>query len=223
MGLLIMFERIKTIRGRKYRYLVENVRDGQKVKQKVVKYLGPVDPIYDKNRGKSVKLRRTNASIYVRSLEKDEIKVLEKATKSSDAFKCGRAKILMLSFQGYFARQVAEKVGCEARKVRNAIKAFNKKGLKALERGKARGVKPKFTSDQRAEMLMVVCTEPNRLNLHFSTWSLPKLKRYFIEKKIVDSISIESIRQLLRSEGIKIKKSKRRQYSNDPDFAKKNF
>jgi len=40
-----MFERIMTIKSKQYRYLVENVRDGLKVKQKVVKYLGPVDPI----------------------------------------------------------------------------------------------------------------------------------------------------------------------------------
>lgn len=221
--MLGMFERIKTIKGRKYKYLVENVRDGQKVKQKVVKYLGPVDPIYDKKMVASVKHRRTNASIYVRSLTKDERKNLEKAKKSSGAFKRDRAKILLLSSQGYFARQIAEKIGCDARKARNAIIAFNKKGLHALKKGKAPGAKPTFTQEQRAEMLGIISTDPSVLGLHFTTWSLHKLQRYFIEEKIVDSICIESIRQLLKSEGMKIKKSKRFQYSNDPDFAKKNY
>jgi hypothetical protein len=37
------FERTKVIKGRKYRYLVENYRDPQtgKVRQRVLQYLGP--------------------------------------------------------------------------------------------------------------------------------------------------------------------------------------
>ena len=203
---------------------------GKTVKQRVVKYIGPVDPVYNKSGGTTVnksggttvKSRKTNASVYVRSLKQDEIQVLKKATKSNIAFTRDRAKILLLSSDGFFAGQIADKMGCEARKVRNAIKAFNMKGMNALQRGKAKGAKPKFTKEQRAKMLMIASTEPQKFNLHFTSWSLPKLKRYFIENEIVDSISIESIRQLLKSEGVKLKKSKRRQYSNDPDFAKKN-
>ena len=134
-----MFERVKTIKGRGYRYLVKNVRDGKKVKQKVVDYLGPVDPIYQKNKKRSGGTRKTNASIYIRSLKKDEIKILKKATKSNIAFTRDRAKILLFSSKGFFSGQIADKIGCEPRKVRNAVKAFNTKGLKALERGKAKG------------------------------------------------------------------------------------
>ena len=208
---------IKTINGRKYKYLRKSIREGDKVRHVTIKCLGPVDPIY-----KTGISRKTNASIYIRSLSSMEIKVLKKATKSNIAFTQDRAKILLLSSKGFFAGQIADKIGCEPRKVRKAIKAFNMKGLNALQRGKSRGAKPKFTKEQRAKMLMIASTEPSKLDLHFTAWSLPKIKRYFIENEIVDSISIESIRQLLKSEGIKLKKSKRRQYSNDPDFAKKN-
>ncbi len=208
---------IKTINGRKYKYLRKSIREGDKVRHVTIKCLGPVDPIY-----KTGISRKTNASIYIRSLGSMEIKVLKKATKSNIAFTQDRAKILLLSSKGFFAGQIADKIGCEPRKVRKAIKAFNMKGLNALQRGKSRGAKPKFTKEQRAKMLMIASTEPSKLDLHFTAWSLPKIKRYFIENEIVDSISIESIRQLLKSEGIKLKKSKRRQYSNDPDFAKKN-
>lgn len=214
---IMTYIEIKTIKGRKYKYLRKSVREGNKVRHITIKCLGPVDPIYKTGRS-----RKTNASIYIRSLGHMELKILKKATKSNVAFTRDRAKILLLSSKGFFAGQIADKMGCEARKVRKAIKAFNKKGLNALQRGKAKGAKPKFTKEQRAKMLMIVSTEPSKLDLHFTAWSLPKLKRYFIENEIVDSISIESVRQLLKSEGIKLKKSKRRQYSNDPDFAKKN-
>ena len=212
-----MFERIKIINGKKYRYLVKNVRVGNTVKQKVIRYLGPVDPVYNKE-----KSRKSNAWLFVREVSELEMKGLQKAIASSSAFTRDRARIILLSSEGEKCSRIAEQVSCEERKVRNAIRAFNLKGLNALKRGKAKGAEPKFTQEQRAEMLGIASTEPKLLSLHFTTWSLPKLKRYFIEKQIVDSISIESIRQLLKSQGIKLKKSKRRQYSNDPDFAKKN-
>jgi len=209
---------IKTIHGKKYKYLRKSIRERDKVHHITLKCLGPVDPIY-----KTGKARKTNASIYVRFLKQDEIKALKKATQSNDGFKRDRARILLLSSKEYFARQIAEKIGCESRKVRNAIKAFNTKGLKAIQRDKAKGAEPKFTKEQKAKMLMVASTEPQKLGMHFTTWSLPKLKKYFIEKEIIDSISIETIRCLLKAEGIKLKKSRRRQYSNDPEFDKKNY
>jgi transposase len=148
---------------------------------------------------------------------------LKKAIRSSNSFTRDRAKILLLSSKGYYARQIAEKIDCKARKVRNAIHSFNKKGLKALQKGKAKGAKSKFTKEQRAKMLMIASTEPQKLGMHFTTWSLPKLRKYFIEKEIVSSISIETIRCLIKVEGVKLKKSRRRQYSNDPEFDKKNY
>lgn len=208
---------IKIVNGRQYKYLRKSVREGAKVRHINLKCLGPVEPIY-----RTGKARKTNASIYVRELERDEIDALERATKSPIAFTRDRAKILLLSSQRYHARQIADKVGCEVRKVRKAIKAFNELGLKALDRRKAKGAKPKFTKERRAKMLEVVSTDPLKPGLHFTTWSLPKLKKYFIDKKIVDYISIESIRRIMRMSGMKIRKSKKFQYSNDPEFAKKN-
>lgn len=39
-----MFIRVKAIKGKNYYYLVENTRNGEKVKQKVIKYLGTTKP-----------------------------------------------------------------------------------------------------------------------------------------------------------------------------------
>lgn len=215
-----MFERIKIIHGKAYRYLVRTERSGDIVKQKVVKYVGPVDPIYQKDLKKK---RKSNAWLFARQVTEVEQDPLKKAQISSSAFTRDRARIILQSLKGMPCDKIAEKLGCEARKVRTAIKAFNRNGLKALERGKARGATPKFTKEQRAQMLMIASTEPKQLRLHFTTWSLSKLRDYLIEKKIVDSISIERLRQLLKAERIRLLKSRRRQYSNDPLFAKKNY
>tara|TARA_Y100000310_G_scaffold345549_1_gene466391 strand:- start:11904 stop:12077 length:174 start_codon:yes stop_codon:yes gene_type:complete len=52
------FIRTKTIKGRKYFYLVENKRIGKKVVQKVLRYLGSAEGLADlalKSRGKKIK------------------------------------------------------------------------------------------------------------------------------------------------------------------------
>jgi hypothetical protein len=41
---LLAFVRKKTIKGRNYYYLVKSVREGSKVRQKVIKYLGSRKP-----------------------------------------------------------------------------------------------------------------------------------------------------------------------------------
>jgi hypothetical protein len=43
-----------------------------------------------------------------------------------------------------------------------------------------------------------------------------------MEQEVVDSISIETLRQMIIKRGAKLKKSKRWQYSPDKEFAKKN-
>jgi transposase len=214
------FIEIKTIKGKQYKYLRKSVRKGDKVIHVNVEYLGPVEPVY--KTGKSEKPRKSNASIFVRELTQEEIKTLKKLTKSSDSFKRDRAKILLLSSEKEPTKQISEKMNCDVRKVRNAINSFNEKGMFVLERGKAKGALIKFTDEEKAKMLKAASTEPIKLGLHFTTWSLPKLRDYYLNESIVKSISVESVRRLMKSEGMRIKKSKRFQYSNDKEFDKKN-
>lgn len=215
------FIEIKTIKGKQYKYLRKSVRKGDKVVHVNVEYLGPVEPVY--KTGKSEKSRKSNASIFVRELTQEEHETLKKLTKSSDSFKRDRAKILLLSSEKEPSKQISEKTNCDVRKVRNTIISFNEKGMAALERGKAKGASIKFTDEQKAKMLKAVSIEPIKLGLHFTTWSLSKLRDYYLNESIVESISIESVRRLLISEGMRIKKSKRFQYSNDKEFDKKNL
>ena len=214
------FIEIKTIKGKQYKYRRKSVRKGDKVIHVNVEYLGPVEPVY--KTGKSEKSRKSNASIFVRDLTQEECEILKKLTKSSDSFKRDRAKILLLSSEKEPSKQISEKTSCDVRKVRNAIINFNEKGIDALERGKAKGASIKFTDEQKAKMLKAASTEPIKLGLHFTTWSLSKLRDYYLNESIVKSISIESVRRLMKSEGMRIKKSKRFQYSNDKEFDKKN-
>ena len=213
------YTRIKTINGKSYKYLVAGKRVDGNVQQKVVKYLGPVNPIY--NIGK--KREKSNASIYTRSLTEQEKLKLGKSSKSSNLFARDRAKIILLSSQRLFAKQIADKLDCEERKVRKAIKEFNAKGISALQRGKAKGAVPKFDSLKKRIMLMHFSKTPMSFGYHFMTWTLPRFTKHLIDYKIVESISIEKVRQILDEAGARLKRSKRWQYSPDKDLHKKNL
>jgi len=212
------YERTKTVYGRQYRYIVEGKRVKGKVKQRVIKYLGPLNPIY-----KCKKKHRDNSRIFVRELTDDEKRILKKSKYSHSSFTRDRTRILLFSSRGLPPLSIANKLGCDVRKVRKAVKEFNARGLECLERGKAKGADPKFTKEQRAKILQVSSTDPIKLGQHFTTWSLRKLKDYLEGVGVVESISIASIRSILKSEGMNWKKSKRWQYSNDPEFYKKTF
>lgn len=213
------YTRIKTINGKSYKYLVAGKRVGGNVQQKVVKYLGPVNPIYKIGS----KRDKTNASVYVRDLNQQEKTELDKATKSSNTFTRDRAKIILFSSQKHFAKQIAEKLSCEERKVRKAIKDFNSKGSLALQRGKAKGAIPKFIDTTKKVILMHFSQPPSKFGYHFTTWTLPRFTKHLINYNVVDSISIEKVRQILDEAGARLKRSKRWQYSPDPDFHKKNL
>lgn len=213
------YERIKIIKGRKYRYLVRGERINGKVKQKVVKYLGAVEPVKERRKHRAGR----KPSIFARAPTQEEKLVLEKKSRSALAFERDRALILLHSFERKDVKQICERVLREQRMVRRVIKQFNKAGLKVFERKKTKGRKPKFTKEQRAKVLQAVLTEPKKLGLPFVTWSLSKLKAYLVESGIVDSISIEHVRNILHSQNVKLRKSRCWHYSNDPEFSKKTF
>lgn len=209
------FTRIKLIKNREYLYIVKSIRENKKVKQKVIKYIGAVKPVY------KAKKRKSNSWLFVRKLTKNEEDILKKSLKSSSSFTRDRALIILLSSKGNDCNKIKEKVSCEIRKVRSAIKSFNEKGIDALIRGKARGLKPKFTKEEKTNILEIATTEPKSIGMHFTTWSLRKLRRYLLEKKIVKNICIGSIWNIFKEENFNWKKSKRFQYSNDREFSKK--
>ena len=65
--------------------------------------------------------------------------------------------------------------------------------------------------------------QPRDFGLHFTTWTLPRFRNHLVNYKVVESISIERLRQILDEAGARLKRSKRWQYSPDKDFDKKNF
>src|SRR5918912_3022082 len=94
--------------------------------------------------------------IFVRTLSEDERDALEAGLRSSDAFILRRCQILLASDRGENAYQIARSLGCNPQTARNAIHAFNEKGLpEALKQGSKRPhtVHRAFQGPQQAQAL----------------------------------------------------------------------
>ena len=192
------------------------MRDGRVV-HKNVKYLGPVEPIYKK------KMKRKDTSrIFVRSLSNHEKDKLGKYKKHESAFTRDRAKILLWSDNAMSCISISEKLDCDVRKVRSAVKDFNKRGIDSLIRRKAKGAEPKFTEEDREKILEQFSKDPREFDYAFTAWTLPRFREHLIKQGVVDSICVETVRQIIMKAGAKLKRSKRWQYSPDKDFDKKN-
>jgi hypothetical protein len=71
--------------------------------------------------------------------------------------------------------------------------------------------------------MKIAPSRPQDHNLPFSTWSLTKLAEFLVAEGVVDDISHEGVRDLLRKHGVSFQVIKTFKQSNDPDYeAKKN-
>ena len=87
----------------------------------------------------------------------------------------------------------------------------------------AGGRPPTFTLPQRQEIKRVALSRPADHHLPFSTWSLAKLAEFLVAEGVVDDISHEGLRLLLREEGVSFQAIKTWKQATDPDLeVKKN-
>ena len=119
--------------------------------------------------------------------------------------------------------KIAEVTFTSADRVRDVIHNFNADGFDSLAPKYAGGRPPKFTLPQRQQVKKIALSRPSDHRLPFSTWSLSKLAEFLVAEGVVDDISHEGLRALLREEGVSFQVIKTFKQSNDPDFeAKKN-
>lgn len=140
-------------------------------------------------------------ALYTRKLKQHERKTLEAqmATPEED-LPAHRLQIIMLSAAGKRVPEISEEVNLHPINVRKWIHRFNRYGLDGLRSGKSPGRPPVFTEEQRNEIVTIANTNPRLLGLHYSRWSLQRLRRYLIDHDIVDRISVETIRQIVQSQ-----------------------
>jgi transposase len=134
-----------------------------------------------------------------------------------------RAQIVLWSAQAMDVPAIAKIAFTSEDRVREVIHNFNADGFASLDPKYAGGRPAKFTLPQRQQIKKIALSRPQDHRLPFSTWSLSKLAEFLVAEGVVDDISHEGLRTLLREEGVSFQVIKTFKASNDPDFeAKKN-
>ena len=113
-----------------------------------------------------------------------------------------RAQMVLLSAQGMDVAMIAQVTFTSPDRVRDVLHNFNTDGFESLHPKYAGGRPPKFTLEQRGEIKKIALSRPVDHGLPFSTWSLSKLADYLVAQGVVDDISHEGLRVLLRDEEV---------------------
>lgn len=163
-------------------------------------------------------------ALYVGTLNKEIKSELTELTKKAPGEIAKRAQIILSSTEGYTVSEIVQIVNLHANNVRKWIRRFIEKGIPGLQhggKGKSRNVI--FDGPIRAKIIKIANSRPRDLGEHYTTWSLYKLRRYLIRRKVVKTISIERLRHILISGKLRFGRSREWLHSKDPDYeAKKN-
>src|SRR6201992_1311102 len=107
--------------------------------------------------------------------------------------------------------------------VRDVIRNFNADGFSSLYPKYKGGRPPKFTLPQRREVKKAAKSSPGDCGLPSSTWSLSKRGEFVVAQGVVDDISHEGLRVLLREEGVTFQRLKTWKASKDTRYAEKRY
>ena len=163
--------------------------------------------------------------IYVRPLTAPEQRTLQKGLRASDAF-CGRrCQILLASARGQHARLIAEALGCDDQTVRNVIRAFNARGLRALQRGSSaphRRPHAIFDAARRERLRALLHQSPRTFGQSTSVWTLALAAAVAYAEGITPrQVSGAAIHMALARLNVRWQRAKHWITSPDPAYARK--
>jgi transposase len=159
----------------------------------------------------------------VREIDDDEgrrlVRIIRRGSGSVVTWR--RAQMVLLSAQGMDVAAIAKVAFTSEDRVRDVIRNFSADGFGSLYPKYRGGHPPKFTLVQRREIKKIAKSKPAEHDLPFSVWSLAKLADFLVAEGVVDDISHEGLRVLLREEGVSFQRVKTWKASQDPDYAAK--
>jgi transposase len=158
--------------------------------------------------------------VQVRPISNDEgnrlLRIVRRGTGSVVTWR--RAQMVLLSAQGMPVAKIAEVTFTSPDRVRDVLHNFTADGFDSLYPRYAGGRPPKFDLKQRAGITKIALSRPDDHDLPFSVWSLAKLADFLVAEGVVDDISHEGLRALLRDEGVSFQAVKTFKASTDPDY-----
>jgi transposase len=163
--------------------------------------------------------------IYVRRFTKAEQSALQEGLRSADAFVLRRCQMLLASARGQHARIIAETLGCDDQTVRNALQAFNTRGIAAVQRRSSTPHQTPhavFTPVRREQLRALLHQSPRTFGKPTSIWTLELAAEVAYATGLTPRrVSGATIRQALAKLQTRWKRAKHWLTSPDPAYARK--
>jgi transposase len=139
--------------------------------------------------------------------KKDIKKLYEILKKEEEHIKKRVHAIILSGIHKYKVSEISKIVNLHPNHLRKWIKRYNKEGIDIILNSPRTGKKKKITEDIKNKIIEIAKIPPRKLGLLFSNWTLHKLKKYLEENKIIEKISHETIRKILKETNIEIKEA----------------
>ena len=139
-------------------------------------------------------------ALYVREFTDGEERQLRHWLAGGDAAMRHRTRVVLLSRQGYRVPEIGPLLKSHPANLRKWIHRFNEHGCEGLRSVHSGGPRLRFSVQQRRDIVRLAQTGPRDLGLNFTRWTLHKLAQQAAKRGIVDRISHECVRQILRYE-----------------------
>ena len=160
--------------------------------------------------------------LYVRSLTVAEGRKLQQVIRRGrNRIQVRRAQVVLASAQGSKVPDIARRLYFCDQHVRTLLKEFNARGLEALVARYGPGRPPKFSDEQVSLIVEAALCPPDLLGWPFRRWSLSKLRDHLVREKAVASISLETLRQMLKTRKVRLQRTKTWKECNDPRLRSK--
>ena len=141
-------------------------------------------------------------ALYVRELTSEEKTQLHEWKDGNDKDLKHRSRVILLSSEGYRIPEISTIVKAHPTNLRKWVHRFNQRGPEGLISPRSGGPPPRFSNEQKKEIADLAQERPRDLGLNFSRWTLHKLADQAAKRGIVDSISHEYVRQILKAKSV---------------------
>jgi len=162
---------------------------------------------------------------FVRPPAEEERQALAAGLRSADAFTLRRCQIVLASARGERAPAIGRSLGCSDQTVRNALQAFEVRGVAALTPGSSRPhtIHAAFDADTAERLRALLHRSPREFGHPTSVWTLELAAEVaYAEDITVTRVSDETVRATLARLGIRWRRAKHWITSPDPAYAQKN-
>lgn len=160
----------------------------------------------------------------VRELTEEERQSLTRGLRSSKPYTVRRSQIILSSARGETAPRIAEFLGCDEQTVRNAIVAFNKRGVAVLEMRSRRPKtsRPIYSQEGLEKLKTLLHRSPRDFGKETSIWTLELAAEVSFAEGITSrQVSDDCVRHALKRLKVSWKRAKHWITSPDPEYERK--